>query len=472
MYHDPDLHPAPAPLPAATHGMGISTLRVGLIGLGTVGLGTLELLARQAALVARRAGRPVAVTQVAVRNVARARSLVPAGVAVHADPLALATDPSVDVLVEVAGGTTGALQWVQAALAAGKPVVTANKALLAEHGPALAALARAHGTPLLCEAAVAGCIPVLKALAEGLAGNRILALQGIVNGTSNYILSRMQDAGLDFSAALAEAQALGYAEADPALDVGGGDAAHKLAVLASLAWGVPVPLAHIAVQGIAHLQAADAAAAALLGGRLRLLARAEPLGTLLCAHPQAEPDTPPEALRLSVQPVLVAQAEPLAAVHGVRNAVQITGDACGPVLLTGAGAGAGPTASAVVADLVDLARGHTARAHAWAASQQGQPAASAPLAAEPHLLRVPLDHADERAARSLLPAVLAALEAAGVPLLRLQRLAHGGRLHWLLRTRACSAAAVQAAAAQIATLPGVAGPCTALPVLGTLADLV
>ncbi|MFN3376838.1 MAG: homoserine dehydrogenase [Burkholderiaceae bacterium] len=468
MYHDPDLHPAPTSRPSATHSMGISTLRVGLIGLGTVGLGTLELLARQAALVERRAGRPVAVTQVAVRNVARARHRVPAGVAVHADPLALATDPSVDVLVEVAGGTTGALQWVQAALAAGKPVVTANKALLAEHGPALAALARAHGTPLLCEAAVAGGIPVLKALAEGLAGNRILAMQGIVNGTSNYILSRMQDGGLDFAAALAEAQALGYAEADPALDVGGGDAAHKLAVLASFAWGVPVPLAHIAVQGIAHLQAADAAAAALLGGRLRLVARAEALHTLQ----DAPSDTPPGALRLSVQPMLVAQAEPLAAVHGVLNAVQITGDACGPVLLTGAGAGAGPTASAVVADLVDLARGHTARAQAWATSQLGQPSASAPLAAEPHLLRVPLDHADERAARSLLPAVLAALEAAGVPLLRLQRMAHGDRLHWLLRTRACSAPAVQAAAAHIATLPGVAGPCTALPVLGTLADPV
>ncbi len=278
-------------------------LSIGIAGLGTVGGGTLKLLSDNAALIAARAGRPIAVTAVSARDRARDRGLSVAGLRWFDDPVALAADPGIDVLVEAIGGSEGpARAAVEAALALGKPVVTANKAMLAVHGAAIAALAEAKGAPLLFEAAVAGGIPAIKALREGLAANRISRVAGILNGTCNYILSTMRAEGREFAEVLAEAQKLGYAEADPSFDIDGIDAAHKLAILAALAFGRPVDFAAVHVEGIREVSALDI-------------------------------------------------------VDGVFNAVAFEGDFVGRVMLEGRGAGAGPTASAIVADIIDIARG-------------------------------------------------------------------------------------------------------------------
>ncbi len=318
-------------------------LSVGVAGLGTVGAGVLRLLAENAALIEARAGRKIAVTAVSARDRGRDRGVSLAGMRWHDDPAALAEDPNVDVVVELIGGADGpARALVQRAIAAGKPVVTANKALLAVHGAALAAEAEAGGVALAFEAAVAGGIPVIKTLREGLAANRILSIAGILNGTCNYILTRMRDEGRDFAEILADAQRLGYAEADPSFDIDGIDAAHKLAILAALAFGRPVAFEAVHVEGIRGLSALDIGFAGELGYRIKLLglARATPAG-----------------ISARVHPCLVPAAAPLARVDGVYNAVVIEGDFVGRVMLEGRGAGAGPTASAVVADLIDLARG-------------------------------------------------------------------------------------------------------------------
>jgi homoserine dehydrogenase len=256
MYRDPvqSLESLPS-RPAA-----IRALRVGMIGIGTVGAGTLRVLQRNHAEIAARAGRPIELVLVAARNLARAAS-VAGEVPLTDDPLRVATHPEVDVVVEVAGGTGAARDWVLAAIAHGKHVVTANKALLAVHGAEIFAAARRQGVAVAYEGAVAGSIPIVKALREGLAANRIEWVVGIVNGTTNFILSRMRDAGLDFAAALAEAQALGYAEADPTFDVEGIDAAHKLTLLAANAFGTAVQMADVEVQGITALQRIDMACA-------------------------------------------------------------------------------------------------------------------------------------------------------------------------------------------------------------------
>lgn len=345
MFVDPQLDPAPeagAPVPAQA-----PALRVGMIGTGTVGSGVWHLLRRNRALIAARAGRPIDIVAVAARNPARAaeRLAGAAGARLLADPIALAADPDIDVLLELAGGTEAPRTWAETALAHGKHVVTANKALLAEHGEALAALAVRQGRVLAYEAAVAGGLPVVKALREGLAGNHVEALAGILNGTSNYILTRMQRDGLGFAAALTEAQALGYAEADPTFDVDGVDAAHKLAVLAANAFGLAVPFAQVYVEGIRNLQACDVAAAAQWGYTVKLLALARRV-----------PAERAEAVELRVHPALLPSGHPLARVQGVSNGLVVQGDACGPVFFSGAGAGAEPTASAVVADLVDVAK--------------------------------------------------------------------------------------------------------------------
>ena len=317
-------------------------LSVALAGLGTVGAGTLQILRANAELIAARAGRPIAVTAVAARDRSRDRGIPLDGLRWYDDPVALAHDPAVDVVVEAIGGSEGAARaTVEAALAAGKPVVTANKALLAVHGAALARSAEMRGVPLAFEAAVAGGIPVIKALREGLAANRFQRVTGILNGTCNYILTQMRERGREFAEALADAQRLGYAEADPSFDIDGVDAAHKLAILAALAFGRPVDFSAVHVEGIRNVTALDIKLAEELGYRIKLL------GIASCSEAGVE---------TRVHPCMVPASHPVATVDGVFNAVVAEGDFVGRVVLEGRGAGAGPTASAVVADLIDIAR--------------------------------------------------------------------------------------------------------------------
>src|SRR6478609_2482717 len=317
-------------------------LSVAVAGLGTVGGGVLKLLRDNADIVAARAGRPIAVTAVSARDRTRDRGVSLSGLRWYDDPVALAADPAVDVVVELIGGSDGpARALVQAALAAGKPVVTANKAMLAVHGAALAAAAEERGVPLAFEAAVAGGIPVIKALREGLAANRILRIAGILNGTCNYILTQMRERGREFAEVLADAQKLGYAEADPSFDIDGIDAAHKLSILTALAFGRPVAFEDVHVEGIRHISAVDIAFATELGYRIKLLGIARQSDAGIDAR---------------VHPCMVPASAPIARVDGVFNAVVAEGDFVGRVMLEGRGAGAGPTASAVVADLLDIAR--------------------------------------------------------------------------------------------------------------------
>ncbi|WP_043363533.1 homoserine dehydrogenase [Belnapia sp. F-4-1] len=321
-------------------------LSIGIAGLGTVGAGVLKLLAENGDIVAARAGRPVTVGAVSARTRGRDRGVALDALRWHDDPVALAGDPGVDVVVELIGGSDGpARALVEAAIAAGKPVVTANKALLAVHGAAIAEMAEAHRVPLAFEAAVAGGIPAIKGLREGLAANRLKRVAGILNGTCNYILTTMREQGREFGDVLAEAQALGYAEADPSFDIDGVDAAHKLAILAALAFGRPVDFDAVHVEGIREVTAMDIAFAGELGYRIKLLG--------IAGRDEA-------GISARVHPCMVPVAAPIARVDGVFNAVVAEGDFVGRVMLEGRGAGAGPTASAVVADLIDIARGrHT-----------------------------------------------------------------------------------------------------------------
>ena len=321
--------------------MSMRPLTLGVAGLGTVGAGVLKLLADNADVVAARAGRPVAVVAVSARERGRDRGVNVAGLRWYDDPVALAGDAGVDVVVECIGGSEGpARALVEAALRAGKPVVTANKALLAVHGASLAELA--GDTPLAFEAAVAGGIPAIKALREGLAANNLSRVAGILNGTCSYILTTMREQKREFADVLAEAQKLGYAEADPSFDIDGVDAAHKLAILAALAFGRPVDFASVHVEGIRQVSALDFQMAEELGYRIKLLGIAQ--------RTEA-------GISTRVHPCMVPQAAPIARVDGVFNAVVAEGDFVGRVVLQGRGAGAGPTASAVVADVIDIARG-------------------------------------------------------------------------------------------------------------------
>ncbi len=317
----------------------MKAVTVGICGLGTVGSGTFNLLTRNAAEVAARARIPVEINHIGARrdNPACDTGSTP----VSRDIFEVARDPEVQILVELIGGTTTARELVEEAIRNGKHVVTANKALIAEYGNEVFELAREHNVSVRYEAAVAGGIPIIKALREGLVGNRILWLAGIINGTGNFILTEMRDKGREFADVLVEAQALGYAEADPTFDVEGIDAAHKLVILASIAFGMPLRFEHVYTEGITRLTPQDIDYAEELGYRIKHLGVAKQNG---------------KGVELRVHPTLVPEKRLLANVNGVMNAVLVEGDAVGPTLYYGPGAGSEPTASAVVADIVDLAR--------------------------------------------------------------------------------------------------------------------
>ncbi|WP_349367618.1 homoserine dehydrogenase [Salinarimonas sp.] len=334
-------------------------LRVGIAGLGTVGASVARLIARNAESLATRAGRPIALTAVCARDRSRDRGLDLAHAAWHDDASALARDPDVDCVVELIGGDEGpARALVEAALSAGKHVVTANKALLAKHGLALARLAEENGVALAFEASAAGGVPVVKTLREALSGNRVSRVSGILNGTCNYILSRMEAEGLSFAACLADAQRLGYAEADPTFDVEGYDAAHKLAILTSLAFGVALDPEAIYVEGISKIAPIDIAMADELGYRIKLLGVAERTKT---------------GIEQRVHPTMVPKTASLAQVMGVLNAVAIDADAVGELSLIGPGAGGDATASAVIGDICDVAVGATRPAFGVPAARLERP---------------------------------------------------------------------------------------------------
>ena len=319
-------------------------LRIALAGLGTVGAGLIRLVEANGALIARRAGRTVEIVAVSARDRNKDRGVDLAPYAWEDDMTALAARPDVDVVVELVGGADGpALTAARNALKAGKGLVTANKAMIAHHGLELAELAEANRAPLRFEAAVAGGVPVIKGLREGAAANRIERIYGILHGTCNSILSTMEQTGRDFGEVLAEAQALGYAEADPTFDIEGVDAAHKLAILAAIAFGARIDFAADDIGGISRVRAADIAQAEALGYRIRLIGMADVDDT--------------GGLFQRVQPCLVPLHHPLAAVEGPTNAVVAEGNYAGRLLFQGAGAGDGPTASAVAADIIDIARG-------------------------------------------------------------------------------------------------------------------
>jgi homoserine dehydrogenase len=318
-------------------------LRLGIAGLGTVGVGVVKIVQRQAALLSARTGTEITISAVSARTKDRDRGVRLTGYAWEDDPVALATRDDVDVFVELMGGSEGtAKDATEAAIRAGKHVVTANKALLAMHGQALAEAAETAGVSIRYEAGVAGGIPCIKALSEGLAGNEVSRVMGVMNGTCNYILTRMQSAGLDYQTVFAECEELGYLEADPTLDVGGIDAGHKLALLVSLAFGTRVDFSALQIEGIEKVTIEDIEQAADMGYRIKLLGVAQKTGRGIDAR---------------MSPCLVPAVSPVGQLEGPMNMIVLEGDSVGQIVLQGAGAGEGPTASAVLADICDLARG-------------------------------------------------------------------------------------------------------------------
>ncbi len=438
------------------HAEAMRPLRVGMIGIGTVGAGTFRVLARNQALIAGRAGRGIKLVVVCARSLARAMSVVGTDVALTNDPMQVATHPDVDVLVEAAGGTGPARDWVLAAIRAGKHVVTANKALLAVHGNEIFAAARQHGVAVAYEGAVAVSIPIVKALREGLTANRIEWVAGIINGTTNFILSKMRDEGVGFADALAQAQALGYAEADPTFDIEGIDAAHKISLLAANAFGMPVRFADAQVEGITALQGLDVACAEQLGYRIKLLGVARRRN---------------EGVELHVQPALVPATHLLAHVNGSMNGIMVKGDAAGVTMFYGAGAGSEQTASAVIADLVDVARldGTSAAQRVphlgFHTHSMDEQLAVLPRAAvhTRHYLRVPVHNAQQ------IEAVGAWLAAQQVPVLQValandKSLPPGSGVQVLVLTDAVAQSTVDLAVFALAAHPAVAGPVVALRV--------
>ncbi len=321
----------------------VKPVKVGIAGLGTVGSGTVNVLQRNNAEIARRVGQPIEIAHIGARRDNPNCDI--SGIKVSRDIFAVAEDPEIDILVELIGGTDTARELLLTAIGNGKHIVTANKALIAEHGNEIFTAAHHRGVDVAFEAAVAGGIPILKSLGEGLAANHIDWVAGIINGTGNYILTEMQEHGRDFDEVLKEAQALGYAEADPTFDVEGVDAAHKLTILASIAFGIPLQYSKVYMEGISRLTTEDVKNADMFGYRIKHLGLARDTG---------------DGIELRVHPTLIPKEVLLASVSGVMNAIMIEGDAVGPTLYYGAGAGADPTASAVVADIIEMGRGLTA----------------------------------------------------------------------------------------------------------------
>lgn len=319
-------------------------VKVGVLGLGTVGGGTVNVLKRNAAEIARRAGREIIITRASARDLNQKRICDTQDIALTTNPFEIINDPEIDIILELIGGCGPVKEMVLTAIANGKHVVTANKALIALHGNEIFARASEKGVMVAFEAAVAGGIPIIKAIREGLSGNQIQWLAGIINGTGNFILTEMRDKGRDFSDVLAEAQALGYAEADPTFDVEGIDAGHKLTILASIAFGIPLQFDKVFTEGITQITREDVEYAEALGYRIKHLGIARKT---------------PEGIELRVHPTLIPARRLIANVDGVMNAVLVKGDAVGPTLYYGAGAGAEPTASAVVADVIDVVRALT-----------------------------------------------------------------------------------------------------------------
>jgi homoserine dehydrogenase len=380
-------------------------LRLGIAGLGTVGAGVAKIVAAHPDLIAARAGRPVAISAVSARSRGKDRGVDLSACAWEDDPVALARRADVDVFVELIGGEDGpALAAVEAALAAGKDVVTANKALLAHHGQRLAEAAEAAGAAIRFEAAVVGGIPVVKALTEGLAGNRITRVMGVMNGTCNYILTRMETAGLPYEEVFAEADALGYLEADPQLDVGGIDAGHKLSLLAAIAFGTRVSFGAVELEGIGRIAIEDIRQAADMGYRIKLLGVAQMTG---------------RGLEQRMSPCLVPADSPLGQLQGGTNMVVIEGDSVGQIVLRGPGAGQGPTASAVMADVIDLARGIRVPVFGRPAASLADPVPAKAAAPASYYLRMTLQDKPGALAK-----VATVLGEAGVSIDRMRQYGH------------------------------------------------
>jgi len=429
-------------------------IQVGLLGIGTVGSGTFNVLRRNQEEIKRRAGRGIEIAMVADLDVERARAVVGEGARVVADAREVIANPDIDIVVELIGGYGIARQLVLEAIAAGKHVVTANKALLAVHGTEIFAAAQQRGVMVAFEAAVAGGIPIIKALREGLTANSIQWIAGIINGTTNFILSEMRDKGLDFGTVLQEAQRLGYAEADPTFDIEGVDAGHKITLMAAIAFGIPVQFDKAYVEGITKLGAQDIRYAEQLGYRIKLLG--------ITRRGQG-------GVELRVHPSLVPAKRLLANVEGAMNAVVVQGDAVGTTLYYGKGAGSEPTASAVIADLVDIARLHTAEAEHRVPHLAFQPDALSDLRVVPmdevvtsYYLR--LQVADQA---GVLAKVTGLLAEAGINIdAVLQREADevGGegatQTDLIILTHATREGTMNAALAQMQALPTVLGPIT------------
>jgi homoserine dehydrogenase len=432
----------------------MKNIQVGILGLGTVGGGVFTVLQRNFDEIQRRTGRGIEVTMVSRRNTALAKELVGDKAQVVADAREIVRNPNIDIVVELIGGTSLAKELVLEAIAAGKHVVTANKALLAVHGTEIFAAAEAKGVMVMFEAAVAGGIPIIKSLREGLTANRIEWIAGIINGTTNFILSEMRDKGLDFSVVLQEAQRLGYAEADPTFDIEGVDAAHKATLMASIGFGIPVQFDKAYVEGITTLTATDIKYAEQLGYRIKLLGiskRREDAG----------------GIELRVHPTLVPAKRLIANVEGAMNAVMVHGDAVGTTLHYGKGAGAEPTASAVIADIVDIARMHSATAAQRVPALAFQPGAMSATPVLPISQIVTAYYLRLRVAdvAGVLAQVTSIVAHAGISIdALLQREAdevsgeQGGQTDLIILTHDCQESVMNAAIAQMQALSTVLAP--------------
>jgi homoserine dehydrogenase len=434
--------------------MNLKPIKVGLLGMGTVGSGVFTVLKRNQEEIFRRAGRSIEIAMVADLDTARAQAAAGAGVTVVADARAVIANPEIDIIIELIGGYGIARQLVLEAIAAGKHVVTANKALLAVHGTEIFAAAHQHGVMVAFEAAVAGGIPIIKALREGLTANRIEWIAGIINGTTNFILSEMRDKGLDFDVVLKEAQRLGYAEADPTFDIEGVDAAHKATLMSAIAFGIPVQFDKAYVEGITKLGAQDIRYAEQLGYRIKLLGITKRTA---------------KGIELRVHPSLVPAKRLIANVEGAMNAVMVQGDAVGTTLYYGKGAGSEPTASAVIADLVDIARlqGAEAAQRVPHLAFQPQSMSDMPVLAMSEVVTsyyLRLNVADEA---GVLAKVTGILAEAGISIdAMLQREADevGGegstQTDLIILTHDCVEAKMNGALAQMQALPTVLSPIT------------